>query len=71
MLNCQQISELISLQQEQSLCKSQYIQLKIHLMLCPYCRAFKRNTDKLNLFLKGFCQGYEGDGLKVEKLTRE
>ncbi|HDL5698719.1 zf-HC2 domain-containing protein [Mannheimia haemolytica] len=52
MLNCKETTELISLSCEQKLNFKQQLQLKIHLMMCPRCRGFKKNAQKVEQLMK-------------------
>ena len=54
MLNCKKITELISLEYEQPLTLKQKIELKLHLMMCPRCRGFARNSEKVEQMMKQF-----------------
>ncbi|MDO4431380.1 MAG: zf-HC2 domain-containing protein [Lonepinella koalarum] len=54
MLNCQKITELVSLSQEQKLTLKQYMEVKIHLMLCPHCKAFKQNCQQIDKLMREF-----------------
>lgn len=64
MLNCKEITELISLSCEQKLNFKQQLQLKIHLMMCPRCRSFARNTEKVDQLMKAFGNVGEKSTLK-------
>ncbi|WP_018652824.1 hypothetical protein [Actinobacillus capsulatus] len=54
-MNCEHASELISLSCEQKLKVKDSVQLQVHLWLCPKCRYFKQNNDKLREMLKEYC----------------
>ncbi|MDE8035326.1 zf-HC2 domain-containing protein [Actinobacillus equuli subsp. haemolyticus] len=54
-MNCEHASELISLSCEQKLKVKDSVQLQVHLWLCPKCRHFKQNNDKLREMLKEYC----------------
>lgn len=64
MLNCKETTELISLSCEQKLNFKQQLQLKIHLMMCPRCRGFARNTEKIEQLMKNFGSVNEKSVLK-------
>lgn len=55
-MQCKQATELISLAYEQSLSVQQKFRLKLHLAICPYCRAFRHNNHKLHLLIKQHCR---------------
>lgn len=50
-MNCEHASELISLSCEQKLKVKESVRLQVHLWLCPKCRHFKQNNDKLRQML--------------------
>ncbi|OQS61883.1 hypothetical protein ASU3_00860 [Actinobacillus suis] len=54
-MNCEHASELISLSCEQKLKVKDSVQLQVHLWLCPKCRYFKQNNEKLREMLKEYC----------------
>lgn len=62
-MNCEHASELISLSCEQKLKVKESVQLQVHLWLCPKCRYFKQNNDKLRKMLHEYCQ-QDKDNLK-------
>lgn len=51
---CKDITELISLQQEQPLAFKQKLAMQVHLMICPYCRAFRRNNEQMRKLMQQF-----------------
>ncbi|WP_244151969.1 zf-HC2 domain-containing protein [Rodentibacter myodis] len=57
MMRCKQATQFISLSYEQPLSTYQKIRLKTHLLICPYCRAFGKNTKRLHHLLKDYGQG--------------
>ncbi|MDO4450611.1 MAG: zf-HC2 domain-containing protein [Moraxella sp.] len=50
--NCQKITQLASLSQEEPLTWSQKITLKFHLMMCPNCKQFDKNNQTLKQIIK-------------------
>lgn len=56
MKNCQEITELISLSNEKKLAFNQRYAITIHLLFCPYCRAFKKNDQQIKHFMREFKQ---------------
>ncbi|MBN6710578.1 zf-HC2 domain-containing protein [Haemophilus haemoglobinophilus] len=56
MKNCQEITELISLSNEKKLAFNQRYAISIHLLFCPYCRAFKKNDQQIKHFMQEFKQ---------------
>lgn len=47
MRDCRRITELISLSQEQPLSTQEQLKVKMHLAICPMCRAFEQNNQML------------------------
>ncbi|QLB15099.1 hypothetical protein A6B39_06345 [Mannheimia granulomatis] len=64
MLNCKETTELISLSCEQKLNFKQQLKLKIHLMICPRCRGFARNAQKVDKLMKAFSSRTENSTLE-------
>lgn len=56
---CKDITELISLGSEQKLAFNQKCAVSIHLLFCPYCRAFKQNSEQMRAMMKQFRQREE------------
>lgn len=56
MPNCKKFTQLISRDQEKPLTLLERCQVEFHLLLCPPCRAFKKNNEKLDMLLNQFCQ---------------
>lgn len=56
MKNCQEITELISLSNEKKLAFNRRYAISIHLLFCPYCRAFKKNDQQIKHFMREFKQ---------------
>ncbi|MGX2951173.1 anti-sigma factor family protein [Ursidibacter sp. B-7004-1] len=54
MKRCKQITELISLGNEQKLAFNQRCAVNMHLLFCPYCRAFKQNTQQMRQLMQQF-----------------
>lgn len=48
MFNCQKITFLLSQQEEKALSPLEKIQVGVHQMMCPRCRAFHQNNRILN-----------------------
>ncbi|KAE9532241.1 anti-sigma factor family protein [Ursidibacter arcticus] len=59
MKKCKQITELISLGNEQKLAFNQRCAVNMHLLFCPYCRAFKQNTQQMRQLMQQFKQKSE------------
>ncbi|MDO4435935.1 MAG: hypothetical protein Q4B71_05885 [Cardiobacteriaceae bacterium] len=47
MFNCQKMTFLMSKQKEEALCWTQKMQIALHQMMCPHCRAFDKNNQVL------------------------
>lgn len=56
MKNCKVITELISLGNEQKLGLNQRFAVQIHLLICPYCRAFNKNNRQIRQLMHTFKQ---------------
>ncbi|AKG15513.2 hypothetical protein AAX09_05890 [Moraxella bovoculi] len=50
--NCQKMTELMSLSQEEPLTLSQKMTVKFHLLMCPECRRFDDNNRVLKEMIK-------------------
>ncbi|WP_084260649.1 zf-HC2 domain-containing protein [Moraxella ovis] len=50
--NCQKMTELMSLSQEEPLTLSQKMTVKFHLLMCPTCRRFDDNNRVLKEMIK-------------------
>lgn len=60
MRKCKEITELISYSNEHKLIFSQKCAIKMHLLFCPYCKAFKKNNDQLRILMHQF-KSRDGD----------
>ncbi|MDO4698757.1 MAG: zf-HC2 domain-containing protein [Pasteurellaceae bacterium] len=56
MSKCKEITELISYSNEYKLNFRQDCAVKMHLLICPYCRAFKQNNAQLRSLINQFKQ---------------
>lgn len=59
MKSCLRITELISLEFEQKLAWNQQYAVKVHLLFCPYCRAFQQNSQQIHQLMQQFKQKEE------------
>lgn len=50
--NCYNITELSSLSQEQPLSAHEQLKVKLHLLICPACRAFDQNNRTLKQIIQ-------------------
>lgn len=57
MLNCNQVSQLVSESRERPLTLKERIESKIHLMMCSGCRDFKNNVDIIHKAMHKFSGG--------------
>lgn len=53
-MHCRQATKIISDAQERPLQHREQIALRLHLIICPYCRRFKRNCSELSKIMKDF-----------------
>lgn len=61
MNTCKAITELISQGNEQKLTVFQLGAIRFHLLFCPYCRAFDKNTRQIRQLMHAFKQREEND----------
>ncbi|MDN3452814.1 zf-HC2 domain-containing protein [Psychrobacter sp. 5A.1] len=54
MKNCLKITQIASDAQERKLSMGEKMQMHTHLMMCPGCRAFVKNTDTLSQMMKAY-----------------
>ncbi len=47
-MKCRQVTQLISKHQENPLALLEQGQVYLHLAICPYCRAFHKNCQKMH-----------------------
>ncbi|QGM79911.1 zf-HC2 domain-containing protein [Otariodibacter oris] len=59
MKNCKEITQLVSLSNEQKLALGQRCEISIHTLFCPYCRAFKKNNAQIRQLMQQFKQKEE------------
>lgn len=59
MFNCQKITQLMSLSNEQNLNTVQHFNVYLHTLMCPACKAFQRNNKQLKILIKEFSQRKE------------
>jgi hypothetical protein len=61
MLNCKQVSKLVSQEMEKPLSLSERIGLNLHLMMCVGCRNFKKQMGFLRRACERFPEKMESD----------
>lgn len=52
MYTCKKVTELIEKEQSEPLSFFVKIRLKMHLMMCDACRAYKKQSQNLSIWLK-------------------
>lgn len=57
MLNCQEVTRLVSESQERSLTLREKMSLRTHLMMCSGCRNYEKNMMSLRLTARAFAKG--------------
>lgn len=62
MLNCKEVTHLLSEAQDRKLGLSEKLQLEMHLAMCQGCRNFRSQMD----FLRQACRRYLGEGGRDE-----
>ncbi|PJG84077.1 zf-HC2 domain-containing protein [Caviibacterium pharyngocola] len=55
-MNCKQATKLISDSKERKLNLQEKVSLKTHLIICPYCRSFQKNCNKMTQLMKQFTE---------------
>ncbi|MGK8250811.1 zf-HC2 domain-containing protein [Moraxella lacunata] len=50
--NCQKMTELMSLSQDEPLTLSQKMMVRFHLLMCPECARFDKNNEILKMMIK-------------------
>ncbi|HGO5824370.1 TPA: zf-HC2 domain-containing protein [Mannheimia haemolytica] len=53
-MNCQKATKLISDAKERKLTLKEKVGLKTHLIVCPYCRNFQQNCDRISRLMQDF-----------------
>lgn len=53
---CKEATELISRKHEEKIGMKKNIALYQHLAICPYCRAFRKNSQELSKLMKKFTE---------------
>lgn len=59
MLNCREVTRLVSESQERSLSVTEKISLNLHLMMCDGCRNFSRQLPFLRKAMRSFAEGLD------------
>ena len=57
MLNCQEITRLVSEAQDRPLTLGEKLSLRTHLFMCSGCRNYEKNITSLRLIMKSFAKG--------------
>jgi hypothetical protein len=72
MLSCKQASQLISQSLEQPLAMRERFALKLHLLICRYCRRFRQQLQAIRIALKLTAQAIENDDtIKMPSETKQ
>lgn len=61
MLKCKQASQLISQGLDKKLSGRERFGLKMHLLMCRYCRRFSQQLHKLNVVISSMKKNIEND----------
>lgn len=59
MLNCQQVTRLLSESQERTLTLRERMSLKVHVMMCSGCRNFGNQMLTLRQFARAYASGQD------------
>lgn len=62
MLNCREVTRLVSESQERSLSVTEKLSLNLHLMMCDGCRNFSRQVPFLRKAMRSFAEGLDEVG---------
>ena len=54
MLNCKQVSHILSEAQDRKLALAERLPLRLHLAMCQGCRNFKKQLSFLRLVTRGY-----------------
>lgn len=57
MLNCHEVTRLLSESQERSLALKERVSLKIHVLMCSGCRNFGKQMHVLRLAMRAYAKG--------------
>lgn len=57
MLNCREVTRLLSESQERTLSLSERMSLKVHLLMCAGCRNFGKQMDALRQIARAYVKG--------------
>lgn len=52
MYSCKKATELIEIKQEKKISLTQGLRLRLHLMMCSYCKAYQKQSDLLSKALR-------------------
>lgn len=61
MLNCQQVTKLLSESQEHPLTLQQRMALRIHLFWCSGCRTFDKQIHSLRVIARSYAKNGDDD----------
>ncbi len=61
MLNCKQTSQLISQSLDRSLTLRERFALRLHLLVCKYCKQFSQHLQTLRVAIKTMVDSVETD----------
>lgn len=61
MLNCKQVSQLISQGLDKKLSPWEQFGLKMHLFICKYCKQFNQQMQKLHVMINSIGENIEND----------
>jgi len=57
MLNCYEVTRLLSAAQDRPLSLKEQLSLRLHLLVCGGCRHFEQHMKVLRLTARGFAKG--------------
>lgn len=67
MLNCREVTRLLSESQERTLGLQERMPLKMHLMMCKGCRNFGKQMNTLREMARTYAKREDGGGDQVDE----
>ena len=71
MLDCKQTSQLISQSLDRSLTLRERFALRLHLLVCKYCKQFSQHLQTIRVALKQMTSSIESnDGIEMSSVAK-
>ncbi len=71
MLNCREITRLVSESQDRPLTLGEKLSLRTHVIMCSGCRNYEKNMTSLRLATRAFAQGANEQNINEPKSSDE